>query len=289
MLKYGLNALKAMPRLFSYRNDVDIFTEDRIADKEFYKTLFKNLLGDITINDVTPMGCKSNVLKAYDTQNPTDKRRKYFIVDGDLDLLIGTNRKAENNLIILDSYCIENYLIDEKGAIDFIYFSNGTESKENIKVKLNFDRWLSYNARCLVDLFINFGILKKYGGGPILMSAHDFLSQNGKQTILDQAKTQAYSLSVKSEILALLNSLGFQNPVDTYSTEYDQLTKQWGTANISLLTIVSAKSYLLPLLQFRMNHCINKGKSIIPKESIKLFLAEHSRLNRLEFLKDKIK
>ncbi|MBK7669269.1 MAG: DUF4435 domain-containing protein [Sphingobacteriaceae bacterium] len=289
MLKYGFNALKAIPRLFSYRNDIDIYTEDRIADKEFYRTLFKNLLGDIRINDVTPMGCKANVLKAYDTQSSDNKRRKYFIIDGDLDLIIGTNRKEENNLIILDSYCIENYLIDEKGVIEFIYFSKGTESKENLKAKLNFEKWLSYNTPCLVDLFINFGILKKFGGGPSLNSANDYLKQDGKQTILDQAKIQAYSNSVKKEIVNLLKEKGYTDPELTYGNEYNELNEQWATNNDTLLKIVSAKNYLLPLLQFRITHCIDKGKSIVPKASIKLFLANNSSLKRLKFLKDKIK
>ncbi len=289
MLKFGFDALKAVPRLFSYRNDIDIYTEDRVADKEFYKTLFKNLLGDIKINDVSPMGCKANVLKAYDTQNKTDKRKKYFIVDGDLDLIIGTNRKEENNLIILDSYCIENYLIDEKGAIEFVYFSNGIETKENLKTKLNFEKWLSYNAPSLVELFINCGISRKYGGGPILCSAHDFLKQDGKQTILDQEKIKSYSKVIKNEILALLSAQGDLSSESTYVDEYKQLSEQWATNNDTLLKIVSAKNYLLPLLQFRMGHCVNKGKSILPKESIKLFLANHSSLTRLQFLKNKIK
>ncbi|MEQ9413306.1 MAG: DUF4435 domain-containing protein, partial [Cyclobacteriaceae bacterium] len=104
----------ALPRFFAYRNDVDIFTEDRVADKEFYKSIFKRLFqGKIKINDVTPLGCKANVLDAYDTQNPKPKRKQYYIVDGDLDLINGTNRKEEKNLIVLDSYCIENYLINE--------------------------------------------------------------------------------------------------------------------------------------------------------------------------------
>jgi hypothetical protein len=247
------------------------------------------LLGDIKINDVTPMGCKANVLKAYDNQNKADKRKKYFIVDGDLDLIIGTNRKDENNLIILDSYCIENYLIDEKGAIEFIYFSNGTESKENLKTKLNFEKWLSYNAPSLVELFINFGISRKFGGGPTLNTAHDFLKQDGKQTILDQDKIKIYSSVVKSEILALLTAQGYLTPETIYLAEYKKLNEQWATNNDTLLKIVSAKNYLLPLLQFRMGHCINKGKTISPKESIKLFLANSSGLTRLQFLKNKIK
>jgi hypothetical protein len=290
MLKFGLTTLKAMPRLFAYRNDVDIFTEDRIADKEFYKTLFKNLFGDdLKIHDITPLGCKSNVLSAYDSQNPSDKRRKYYIVDGDLDLIIGTNRKNEKNLIILDSYCIENYLIEENACVDLIYFSNGTEPKESIKLKLKFENWLSYNAKCLVELFINFGILRKYGGGPVLKTAHDFLTVNGKQTILDKTKIENYSQTIKADIINLLTTKGYPDPNDTYLSDYNALTRQWGTGKSSLLQIVSAKNYILPLLQFRINHCVNKGKTIIPKESIKLYLAEHCELDRLKFLKTRIK
>ena len=122
MMKYGFNSLKSLSKFFSYRNDIDIYTEDKEADKEFYKTLFKNLFGDeLIINDITPLGCKVNVLNAFDNQNKTDGRKKYFIVDGDLELINDNNRKNEKNLIVLDSYCIENYLINEQGIIDFLY------------------------------------------------------------------------------------------------------------------------------------------------------------------------
>lgn len=290
MLKYGFKALKAMPRLFSYRNDIDIFTEDKVADKEFYKTLFLNLLGEqIKVNDITPLGCKANVLNAYDTQNPEDKRKKFYIVDGDLDLIIGTNRKEEGNLIILDSYCIENYIIDEKGIIDFLYFSNGIEAKEQLKVKLNFEKWLNYNAKCLIDLFLNFALFKKYGGGPIIKNANLFLKQESKQTVLDQTKIKNYSEQIKNDLINHLNSSGFDDCEKLYAKEYEELTKIWKEENLTLLKIVSAKNYLLPLLQFRMNHCLNKNKALFPKETIKLFLASNSKLERLDFLKNKMK
>jgi len=290
MLKYSLKALQAMPKLFSYRNDFDIFTEDKTSDKEFYKTLFLNLLGEKTkINDITPLGCKANVLKAYDNQDARDKRKKFFIVDGDLDLIIGTNRKDENNLIVLDSYCIENYLIDEKGIIDFLYFSNGVLPKEQLKVKLNFEKWLNYNAKYLIELFINFAILKKYGGGPKIKSATEFLKIEGKQTILDQIKIENYSNEIKIDIINLLDSQGYQESSKLYITEFKELNKNWNLENQTLLKIVSAKNYLLPLLQFRMNHCISKGKALFPKETIKLFLANNSSLDRLQFLKNRIK
>jgi hypothetical protein len=292
MIKYGSNALKAMSKLFSYRNDVDIYTEDKVADKEFYKTLFKNLFGDsLIINDVTPLGCKANVLNEYDNQDPKSLRKKYFIVDGDLDLIVGANRKNEKNLIILDSYCIENYLVDEEGIINLIYFSNGEKSKEQHKVKLNFDKWLGYNSECLIDLFLNFAILKKHGGGPRLKSAGVFLIKKGKETILDKPKILDYSEEVKNHVITQLESNGYSNAdaIRLHNDDYQKLNGKWSVCNDSLLQIVSGKNYLLPLLQFRINHCIDGGKSLFPKKSLKLYLADNSNLDRLDFLKQRIK
>lgn len=289
MLKFGFKALRALPKFFTYRNDIDIYTEDKVADKEFYRTIFKRLLGDeIIINDVTPLGCKTNVLNEYDNQNKSDKRKKLFIVDGDLELILDTNRKSSSNLVVLDSYCIENYLINENAGIELIYFSNGSESRDNLKNKLNFDKWLEYNAPCLIDLFLHFSILRKYGGGPIIKTAHDFLTQNGKQTILNKDEIKNYSADIKNEIIQRLTIIGIQNPNETYKQDYSNLSKIWKTNNDTLLRIVSAKNYLLPLLQFRINHCLDKGKGMFPKISFKLFLADKCDLKRLEFIKEKI-
>lgn len=290
MLEFGYKALHALPKFFTYRNDVDIYTEDKFADKEFYKTIFKRLLGDeFKINDVTPLGCKTNVLNAYDNQNRADKRKKLFLVDGDLELILDTNRKPDSNLIILNAYCIENYIICENAGIELIYFSNGSESRDNLKNKLKFDEWLEYNAPCLISLFINFAILRKYGGGPIIKTAHEFLTQRGKQTILNKEEIENYSGEIKKEIMEQLKIIGIQNPEETYKNDYLYLSNKWRTDNDTLLRIVSAKNYLLPLLQFRINHCLDKGKGMFPKTSLKLFLADKCDLKRLKFIKERIK
>lgn len=279
-----------MPKFFAYRNDVDIFTEDKTSDKEFYKTLFQRLLGDkIKINDITPLGCKSNVLEAFDNQIPNSTRKQYFIVDGDLELIINTNRKSENNLIVLDAYCIENYLIDECGAIELIYFSNGKEDRDNISKRLNFEKWLSYNSTELVSLFLHFGVLRMFGGGPKIRNAGEFLKQEKKQTILDTQQILNYTEDIKNEILNKLIELQYSNPQLEYEKSLAKLNSKWELNNKTLLTIVSGKDYLVPLIQHRINFCIGKGKSLFPKESLKLFLASNADLKRLEFLKNRIK
>lgn len=290
MIRFGIDSLKSVSKFFSYRNDIDIFTEDKEADKEFYKALFKNLLGDkIIINDVSPLGCKANVIKAYTTQNKKDGRKKIFIVDGDLDLL-NSIRLSEKNLISLDSYCIENYLIEENGITKLLYFNSGKQSMENIKNKLNFEKWLNCNATVLTELFINFAIFKMMGGGPKLLTAHHFLTIYRKQTILDKDKVQIYSLEIYDKIIKLLESSGLTNSESNkvYYDYFNEISDNWKQNKNTYLQVVSAKNYILPLLQFRINHCSDKGNSLIPNSSLKLFLASNCKLDRLKFLKDKI-
>jgi len=288
-MKFSFSSLKSVPRFFEYRNEIDIYTEDKSGDKEFYRALFERLTnGRIRINDITPMGCKASVLKAYDEQDESSTRKKLFIVDGDLDLVIATNRKPESNLVILDSYCIENYIIDEKAGVELIYYSDGTTDKSTIAKKLNFKKWIGYNKKDLIDLFFNLAILKMFGGGPKIKSASNFLTNQNKQVILDKLAVQGYSNNVKAEIINILTEKGYESPRDKYEEEFNKLVKKWDYSDETLLKIVSGKDYLIHLFQYRINYNIGKGKMMFPKSSFKLFLANNCEIERLDFLKAKI-
>lgn len=290
MRGFNFNSLKAIPQFFAYRNEIDIYTEDKKTDKEFYKALLTRLAdGKVKINDITPLGCKANVLKAYDEQPKTSNRKKVFIVDGDLDLIIGTNRKSENNLVVLDSYCIENYIIDEKASLELLYYSIGNADRASLSKKLNFDKWLQYNIECLVTLFLNLALLRMYGGGPVLKSASHFLKTDKKQQILDSLEVDKYSNQVKDEIIQLLTSQGDSNAENTYLADFENLKQKWKTDTDTMLKIVSGKDYLMHLLQHRIRFAIGKGNNMFPKQSLKLFLANHCELERLNFLKKQLK
>ena len=50
----------------AYRNDIDIYTEDEMKDKVFYKKLFSRLLNEtgLIVNDVYPLGASEKVIEA---------------------------------------------------------------------------------------------------------------------------------------------------------------------------------------------------------------------------------
>src|SRR5690606_1160983 len=129
-------------------------------------------------------------------------------------------------------------------------------------------KWLEYNRKELIELFIHFAILRMYDGGPKLKNAGEFLKQEKNQTMLDCTQIVNYTTQIKHEIISKLIELGFDNPQEEYDKSLIKLTEKWDTSNKTLLTIVSGKDYLVPLLQHRVNFCINKGKSMFRKQSL---------------------
>ena len=128
-----------------------------------------------------------------------------------------------------------------------------------------------------------------YGGGPVLKSASQFIKTDKKQQILNTAEVEKYSNRIKEEIIQLLSSQDDSTAEKTYSEDFSDLKKKWKLDTDTMLRIVSGKDYLIQLLQHRIKFAIGKGNSMFPKQSLKLFLANHCKLERLGFLKKTIK
>lgn len=285
MFGYSVKSLGSINRFFKYRNDIDIFTEDNLEDKEFYRVLFQRLLSNsIKINDITPLGCKTNVLEKYDLLKNDNSRRRLFIVDGDLELINNANRSDNNSLFVLKSYCIENYLIEESASAELVYLNNQVEICI-IKERLAFNAWLEEIQFPLINLFINFAILRKIGGGPKLLNAHSFLISSGNVAKLDIAEINKYADTVMSEIILKLEEQNHVNPQQYYNDEKQTLFTKWGNNTSTLLTIVSGKNYLLPALNFHLKSCIDGGSQLFKTKSLKMALAKFCNIERLNDLK----
>lgn len=285
MLKYNYKSLGVLNRFFKYRNDVDIFTEDNLEDKEFYRLLFRRLLKDsIKVNDITPLGCKKNVLNKYNQLKDDTSRRRIFIVDGDLELILKSNPKDNSSLFVLKSYCIENYLIEESASIELFYL-NSPKEIDLIKLELSFEAWLNELKEPLIRLFINFAILRKIGGGPKLMRVNDFLVSKSCNVKVNIEKINDYSDTVVVDILLKAIELNIANPIDYFNTERNKLINEWGITTDTLLKIVSGKNYLLPALNFHIKNCIKGSNKLFSTKSFKMSLARFINTERLRDLK----
>lgn len=274
MLELSDEPKRLVSTFLTYRNEIDIYTEDELKDKEFYKVLFNRLLENkIKINDITPLGGRKNVISRCETE-PDNGRRKIFIVDGDIAIIHGKDIPALKNLFVLDAYCIENFVLDKQSVLNFIYLNCASKPKEEIEMELNFEEWLGSYSNKLIDLFIHFAITDYFGGKFKLFNANKFHpKENYAEEIVEQDIEK-----LKSEILLLTSS-------ENYEFKYKELKNQWTNCVSSLMTIVSGKDYLIPILLFK-TQCYKKSKALPTVEEAKFMLAQNCNLDRLAKLKE---
>lgn len=273
MLELSDEPKRLVSTFLTYRNDIDIYTEDGLKDKEFYKVLFGRLLeGKIEINDITPLGGSTNVIDRCKNE-PDNGRKKIFIIDGDVAIIHGKDIPQLKNLFVLDAYCIENFVLDKQSAINFIYLNCATKPKEQIENELEFENWLSNYANKLVDLFIHFGIIDFFGGSFTLFNAHKFHpTENFSEKLVEQDIEK-----LRIDILKLTTK-------EDYQIKYDELKKQWTNCVATLMTIVSGKDYLIPILLLKTRD-YRKSKALPTIDEAKFVLVQYCSLDRLSKLK----
>lgn len=277
MIEYKDEAKRLVSTFLTYRNDVDIYTEDDEKDKEFYRILFSRLIKpEIKINDVTPLGSKNQVIERCKNE-PKNNRKKVFIIDGDIAIVNGTTVSLEN-LFVLEKYCIENFLIDRLSTCNFVYLNCGTKSKEQIENDIEFDNWLNSYSEHLVNLFIHFAIINFYGGKFTLFNVN-------KYHIKDKGMYSFNSTLVLQDIETLKNEAIRNYGEDKYYSKYGELKHRWAISIDNLLTIVSGKDYLIPILLIKTSQ-FKTSKAIPSLEEVKINLVQHFDITKLNSLKE---
>lgn len=277
MIKLSSESQRLKSTFLTYRNTVDIFTEDNEKDKEFYRVLFSRLLrNDIIINDVTPLGCKDEVILRCKDE-PDNGRKKLFIVDGDVLIIHGEKIPKMDNLFVLDAYCIENFLFDKESIIHFIYLNCATKPKETIEAELGFEEWLATYSEKFIELFIHFALTDYFGGYFTLYNANKYHVHTKDSFVFSKETVTVDIQHLKDEILKTKSEA-------EYNAKHTELQTKWANSIESLLTIVSGKDYLIPILLMKTN-CFKRSKSCSTLEETKFSLAQYSSLERLSSLK----
>lgn len=277
MLKLSEQAKRLTSTFLTYRNTVDIYTEDEEKDKEFYRVLFKRLLrNDIVINDITPLGSKESV-KRRCLEEPNNGRKKIFIIDGDVSIIHGKDIPKIPNLYVLEAYCIENFLLDKDSIVDYIYLNCGTKTKDLIAQEINFDTWLLEYSNSFIELFIHFALANYFDIKFTLYNANKYHMKTKTEYLFVPELVTTDILELKKDILKIITE-------NEYSSKYRELKEQWPADPLNLFTIVSGKDYLIPMLLIKTQF-FRKSKSLPTLEEVKIALVQYSNLNRLLTLK----
>lgn len=262
---------------YEYRNSITIYTEDCDKDKKFYVTLFKRLLGDtdIEINDIHPLGSCDEVVEAC--QKDKNSNPKLYIIDGDI-FNMTSPRAAINHLFILDSYCIENYVIDSDAfyktydELDYIH------SKDEIRELVDYNQMMSEAIVPFMDLFRHFSLSKEFLNCYRVKTVACILNQEG---IIDVDKVEIEKKVVQRDIK--------QGGIDknTFLSKLEEKEKMFPDNYTNLMKYVSGKNYLIPYIRDYTNKKLSLRLGL-PKEGWKYLYAKNCQLDRLSPLKSAI-
>lgn len=109
-LEYSNRATIGYAELYKSINKVTVFIEDT-KGRLIYERILEKLWGPGKVERVFPLNGREFVIN--DWRKNLGNRSYIYIIDGDLDIISG-RLISRDNLVQLDRYCLENYLIDEK-------------------------------------------------------------------------------------------------------------------------------------------------------------------------------
>lgn len=278
MLRYKDFIIPTISLFFKTKNDVDIFIEDS-NDEEFYRSLLFRLTEGKKINKIISCKCKTELIKACEADQSDRERKRIYLTDGDLDLITDTNRTDLKYLFVLDRYCIENYLVDEGGILELLH-SNVVLDKIVIKKQLTFNNYLKSISHSLIELFLHYSIthLHKMGTKTVSNPVGNLCKQYKTLTIIDTDKVEQKIRDLRLEIISNIGE-------DVYDETIYSLRQKWPSNLDTLVSIVSAKDYILPLLTFRFKKLKGKESYNLKWESLRIGLAKTANLEPLENLK----
>ncbi|MBL3598161.1 DUF4435 domain-containing protein, partial [Rhodovulum sulfidophilum] len=135
----------ALGHLNSARNDIEIFVEDT-ANLNVWRSIIQKFLPEgVSFYDPIPLGGRKAVLEECRRDQANDGRKKLYIIDADLDLLMGRPKPRLRHLYRLRAYCVENYLIQEDAFLEAAQIIDPNISKEDARTLMDFAGWKRRN------------------------------------------------------------------------------------------------------------------------------------------------
>ncbi len=144
-------------------NDLFLFIEDEKMGFIYKKLVDRLVDGKLKIGKIYSLKSKRNVLLTFNEW----KKEKYFdkcffIVDKDFDHFKDLEIPDHSNLIELEKYTLENYLVTKEGAISLLKLKVFNKEDYELEALLDWTNWISNINDSFKALFIVYAIAFKY-------------------------------------------------------------------------------------------------------------------------------
>lgn len=241
MISYSPRAARALALLKQPYNDVDIFVEDT-GNHNMWLLIVRRLLKPGTkIVSVNMLGGRAAVIAACKLDQQNTGRKKLYIVDGDLDFLLGRRKPNLRYLYRLRAYSIENLLIREYPLITVGLETRPTLNENQIQAAIDYANLFSSFDQMLRGLFIAYAVAFsidnsiKTVGHPV----QDLLNNLPAGPALDVAK-------VRSRTIAIYMAATRASNAAVVRAQRTLVSARCSTMPID--QVASGKDYVLPLV-----------------------------------------
>lgn len=261
-----------------YKNDMFIFIEDidENSRKIMLELIQRAIDKNIKIDRLHSCGNRKKVIEKFNERNST--RKELYIIDGDLNMLF-ENQEFQKGLVILNKYCIENYLLDIDSIHKLLYEeAYNINEQEKLEEDFNYINWFNEQNKLLINLFKIYAIEKYNDLGIETVSFSINLLRNriGKG-ILCSCSEELINKRIEDLKKLIIEKIGN----DKFINDKSFIENKINNRNSDI--IVSAKDYILPLIFDRLKKFAKNTSS--KNETLKFRLA---RMINIESFKENL-
>lgn len=264
--QYPANATPAIAFLKRHSNDIAIFVEDTSAPNVWLYLLKRFLPNGVKLKSVTGLGSRNKVEAACRKDQADNGKKRLYIVDADLDLLTGEPELDLKHYYRLNSYCMENYLLQQDALVELATALRPDLDPEEAE-KLRVANWFDENTEALKKLFLIYAVCKELSPQHTTVG----MKYNNLCTTLGSAYTYC-SEKVNERYGELYNLLVTEHGY----VKVDELIAiiQTRMDDIDVERFASGKDYLLPPILNWMKTVYVKGQQ--NPDTIKVLLAQRA-------------
>jgi Protein of unknown function (DUF4435) len=208
--------LYAQSVFFVQFNDVDFYVEDSERESLYFCILTK-FFPDVRIDRIFPLGGKTAVLKHVQV-NPLN-RKSLYLVDKDFDDLLGIALSLPN-LVYLDRYCIENYVLEPKAIYRLVVGQKPSLTIARAKKDFDVQSFLQTSIIDLRLLFLLFFLVQKHAlgiqgaGQPAARFADDRVRWR-----ISRPKVEQYRTEIEKQLSVI--GIDLADEVKNYDTQFE--------------------------------------------------------------------
>lgn len=271
MIAYSPEAEPARAFLLRRYNDIEVYVEDTSC-QNLYIVLVNRVLRPKgkRISHVFPLGGKSGVISRCSSDQAPSTRKRIYLIDGDLDLILKRPKPRLKHLYRLNVYCAENLLLSEFAAITI-----GTESATNVRwhdmaLQLSLMSLIETSVRKLMPLFVVYSIVHKLG---LAVETVSYPVQRLLKVQNDSTTLSGHL--IRQRMHDLIRTIQVHVPPGRYHRLRASITTKLSNRTGHLGGLLSGKNYLLPLVHLRLRQVAHFSESL---DKLKVRLAQHCEL-----------